>query len=96
MQNEQRVGVNSGGMDQAASVISTPSAALYITFYPKLAADPTPLPAGAVFVIANSLVVSDKAVTAKFNYNLRVVETLAGARKAMDGVGGAPATGRGD
>ncbi|KAL1671048.1 GHMP kinase [Schizophyllum commune] len=80
MQNEQRVGVNSGGMDQAASVISTPSAALYITFYPKLAADPTPLPAGAVFVIANSLVVSDKAVTAKFNYNLRVVETLAGAR----------------
>ncbi|TRM64531.1 GHMP kinase [Schizophyllum amplum] len=80
MQNEQRVGVNSGGMDQAASVISTPSAALYITFYPKLAAEPTPLPAGAVFVIANSLVVSDKAVTAKFNYNLRVVETLAAAR----------------
>ncbi|KAK7472515.1 galactokinase [Stygiomarasmius scandens] len=78
--NEKRVGVNSGGMDQAASVISIPSSALYISFYPTLEASPTPLPLGAVFVCANSLVVSDKAVTAKRNYNLRVVETLAAAR----------------
>ncbi|KAL0568213.1 galactokinase [Marasmius crinis-equi] len=78
--NEYRVGVNSGGMDQAASVISIPSAALYISFFPKLSASPAPLPPGAVFVCANSLVVSDKAVTAKTNYNLRVVETLAAAR----------------
>ncbi|KAK1223491.1 galactokinase [Marasmius sp. AFHP31] len=78
--NEYRVGVNSGGMDQAASVISIPSAALYISFFPKLDASPAPLPPGAVFVCANSLVVSDKAVTAKTNYNLRVVETLAAAR----------------
>ena len=34
----------------------------------------------AVFVIANSLVVSDKAVSAKAQYNLRVIETLVGAR----------------
>ncbi|KAF9498730.1 Galactokinase [Pleurotus eryngii] len=80
MENEKRVGVNSGGLDQAASVISNPGAALYITFFPSLAASPTPLPKGAVFVCANSLVVSDKAVTAKTNYNLRVVETLVGAR----------------
>ncbi|KIY43966.1 Galactokinase [Fistulina hepatica ATCC 64428] len=80
MSNEQLVGVNSGGMDQAASVISYPGSALYITFYPQLEAIPTPLPRGAVFVIANSLVVSDKAVTAKWHYNLRVVETLVGAR----------------
>ncbi|KAJ3867930.1 galactokinase gal [Lentinula novae-zelandiae] len=78
--NEKRVGVNSGGMDQAASVISVPSSALYISFFPELSASAVPLPTGAIFIIANSLVVSDKAVTAKHNYNLRVVETLAAAR----------------
>ena len=67
-------------MDQAASVISVPSSALYISFYPNLFASPVPLPPKAVFVCANSLVVSDKAVTAKHRYNLRVVETLVGAR----------------
>lgn len=67
-------------MDQAASVMSDPSSALYITFYPKLKASAVPLPSHCVFVCANSLVVSDKAVTAKHRYNLRVVETLVGAR----------------
>lgn len=67
-------------MDQAASVVSNPSSALFISFFPKLAAEPVPLPPGAALVIANSLVVSDKAVTAKTNYNLRVVETLAASR----------------
>jgi len=67
-------------MDQAASVISDPSSVLYITFYPSLSASPTPLPGGAVLVCAHSLKVSDKALTAKTGYNLRVVETLVGAR----------------
>jgi len=72
-------------MDQAASVISTLNSALYISFYPTLSAQPIELPTEradppAVFVIANSLVVSDKAVSAKTQYNLRVVETLVGAR----------------
>ncbi|KAI0749250.1 Galactokinase [Daedaleopsis nitida] len=85
MENEKRVGVNSGGLDQAASVICTPHSAIYVTFYPALAAEPIPLPTPrtvprAVFVCANSLVNSDKAVTAKWHYNLRVVETLVGAR----------------
>ncbi|KAL6301197.1 Galactokinase [Sparassis latifolia] len=85
MENEKRVGVNSGGMDQAASVISIPQSALYITFFPSLSAEPIPLPTPrttprAVFVCANSLVVSDKVVGAKTRYNLRVVETLVGAR----------------
>ncbi|KAI0950666.1 hypothetical protein AcW1_007917 [Taiwanofungus camphoratus] len=85
MENEKRVGVNSGGMDQAASVIATPHSALYITFFPSLSAEPIPLPTPrtiprAVFVCANSLVVSDKAVGARTRYNLRVVETLVGAR----------------
>ncbi|RPD72427.1 Galactokinase [Lentinus tigrinus ALCF2SS1-7] len=85
MQNEKHVGVNSGGLDQAASVICTPHSAIFVNFYPKLTAEPIPLPTPrtvprAVFVCANSLVVSDKAVTAKFHYNLRVVETLVAAR----------------
>jgi len=100
-------------MDQAASVISLPNSALYITFFPMLYAEPIPLPsgssavpslvsstapqpadphkvslvlevpkagAGGVFVCANSLVVSDKVVGAKTQYNLRVVETLVAAR----------------
>lgn len=72
-------------MDQAASVISTLNSALYISFYPALSAQPIELPTEltdppAVFVIANSLVVSDKAVSANTQYNLRVVETLVGAR----------------
>lgn len=56
------------------------SSALYISFFPTLSATPVALPHGAVFVCANSLVVSDKAASAKFQYNLRVVETLAAAR----------------
>ena len=67
-------------MDQAASVMSDASSALYINFYPALTATPVPLPKGCVFVCANSLVVADKAVGAKRGYNLRVVETLVGAR----------------
>lgn len=85
-------------MDQAASVISTANSAIYISFFPRLSAQLTPLPgtssspeatsipAGAslppraVFVCANSLVVSDKVVHARTRYNLRVVETLVAAR----------------
>ncbi|KAF8606393.1 Galactokinase, partial [Ceratobasidium sp. AG-I] len=90
VQNEQRVGVNSGGMDQAASVVGQPQTPLYISFFPRLAAQPVTLPwkeEEAVFVIANSLKVSDKAVSAKTQYNLRVVETLAGARVLAKGLG---------
>ena len=67
-------------MDKAASILSIPFSSLYITFYPTLRGSPVPLPRSHAFVIANSLVVSDKAVTAKHRYNLRVVETLVGAR----------------
>jgi galactokinase len=79
-------------MDQAASVISTSNSALYISFYPTLSAQPIEIPTEradppAIFVIANSLVVSDKAVSAKTQYNLRVVETLVGARIIADRLG---------
>ena len=42
--------------------------------------EPIPLPPGAVFVCANSMVVSDKVVHASTRYNLRVLETLVAAR----------------
>ncbi|KAG0706707.1 ribosomal protein S5 domain 2-type protein [Suillus ampliporus] len=80
MENERRVGVNSGGMDQSASVIALPGSALYVSFVPSLHAEPIVLPRNAVFVCANSLVVSNKAESAKHQYNLRVVETLGAAR----------------
>lgn len=67
-------------MDQAASIMSDPSSALYISFYPSLSASAVPLPEQAVFVCANSLVVADKVLLAKTGYNLRVVETLVAAR----------------
>lgn len=73
-------------MDQAASVISMTNEALHVTFHPNLHAEAIALPKSSspdfnpVFVIANSLVVSDKVVSAKTQYNLRVVETLVAAR----------------
>lgn len=90
MENEKRVGVNSGGcvfparfievhlmtdstsLDQAASVICTPHSAIFVDFFPRLSAEPIPLPTPrtiprAVFVCANSLVVSDKVVSAYFS-----------------------------
>ncbi|OJA08259.1 hypothetical protein AZE42_02062 [Rhizopogon vesiculosus] len=80
MENEKRVGVNSGGMDQSASVIALPGSALYVSFAPSLHAEPIVLPRNAVLVCANSLVVSNKAENARHQYNLRVVETLVAAR----------------
>lgn len=90
MENEKRVGVNSGGMDQAASILGLTSHALYISFFPTLA--PTQIPLAITspptcLVIANSLKVSDKVVEAKVQYNLRVVETLVAARVLAKGLG---------
>ncbi|MCJ1310228.1 galactokinase [Agyrium rufum] len=79
--SERSVGVNSGGMDQAASVFSKRGDALSVSFSPSLHAEPIKFPKlepGITFMIAQSFVVSDKHVTAPECYNLRVVEcTLA-------------------
>ncbi|KAG2347850.1 Galactokinase [Suillus weaverae] len=80
VENERRVGVNSGGMDQSASVIALPGSALYVSFVPSLHAEPIILPRDAVSNFGDSLVVSNKAESAKHQYNLRVAETLAAAR----------------
>lgn len=53
-------------MDQAASIFGVPNHALHISFYPKLKAIPTRLPdsdPSHAWVIANTLVVSDKKVS---------------------------------
>ena len=79
--SERAVGVNSGGMDQSASVFSLRGSALLVSFVPSLTARPIKFPKTNPelnFVIAQSFVVSDKQVTAPVCYNLRVVEcTLA-------------------
>ncbi|KAJ2033643.1 galactokinase [Coemansia sp. RSA 2337] len=81
-QAERHVGVNAGGMDQAVSIMGQQDSALFIEFHPALKATPVRLPEADLpfaFVIANTLVVSNKHTTAPTNYNLRVVETRVGA-----------------
>ncbi|KAF7837695.1 galactokinase [Senna tora] len=70
---ERHVGTQSGGMDQAISVMAKSGFAELIDFNPIRATD-VELPAGGTFVIAHSLAESQKAVTAAINYNNRVVE----------------------
>jgi len=79
--SERSVGVYSGGMDQAASIFSEKGYLLYCRFFPNFSAEHVPVPSAdpeITFLIAQSFITSDKAVTAARHYNLRVVEvTLA-------------------
>ncbi|KAF2178825.1 galactokinase [Zopfia rhizophila CBS 207.26] len=79
--SERAVGVNSGGMDQAASVFSLRGTALYISFKPSLNYTTIEFPQTnpeLTFVTAQTFVAADKHVSAPVCYNLRVVEcTLA-------------------
>ncbi|KAJ3669308.1 hypothetical protein LUZ60_011258 [Juncus effusus] len=70
---ERHIGTQSGGMDQAISVMAKRGFAELIDFNPIGSTD-VQLPAGGSFVIAHSLAESQKAVTAATNYNNRVVE----------------------
>ena len=75
--SERAVGVNSGGMDQAASVFSTRGNALSVSFSPELRAEPIAFPETdppITFMIAQSFVAADKHITGPECYNLRVVE----------------------
>jgi galactokinase len=75
--SERAVGVNSGGMDQSASVFSIRGSALFVSFLPSLTARPVHFPRTSPplnFVIAQSFVAADKHVTGPVCYNLRVVE----------------------
>lgn len=79
--SERSVGVNSGGMDQSASVFSLQGDAVSVSFSPKLHAEAIAFPKTdppITFMIAQSFVAADKHVTGPECYNLRVVEcTLA-------------------
>ncbi|KAK9449636.1 ribosomal protein S5 domain 2-type protein [Limtongia smithiae] len=98
--SERNVGVNSGGMDQSASVFGVPDHALRVQFSPELNVTPIAFHGNEfAFVIANTLVVADKHVTGPVHYNLRVVETTLaaeilakqcglGALPVRDGFGG--------
>jgi len=75
--SERAVGVNSGGMDQSASVFSIRGSALFVSFQPSLTARSVRFPKTSpelTFIIAQSFVAADKYVTGPVCYNLRVVE----------------------
>lgn len=68
-------------MDQAASIFSSRGYLLYTQFFPSFSVEHVPVPKAAdeiTFLMAQSFVASNKAVTAPRQYNLRVAEcTLA-------------------
>ena len=70
---EHYVGTQGGGMDQAASLLSRAGTALKIDFFP-LRVVSAPLPEGAVFVVADSLVKAAKTAEALDKYNRRPIE----------------------
>lgn len=64
-------------MDQAASVFSTKHSALHVDFVPSLTVQPITIPTitpPLTFLIAQSLVTSEKKITGPIHYNLRVAE----------------------
>ncbi len=67
------VGMASGGMDQAASVLGQAGKALKIDFHP-LRVQPVALPHDTVIVVCHSRVRAAKAGNARDEYNRRVVE----------------------
>ncbi|WEW55076.1 galactokinase [Emydomyces testavorans] len=79
--SERSVGVYSGGMDQAASIFSRRGYLLYVHFFPRFRTEYVPVPKTdpeITFLVAQSLITSNKAETAPKRYNLRVAEcTLA-------------------
>jgi len=57
------------GVLSSAAMVAASTLTLHITFYPMLCSSPVLLLHSHTFVIAHSLVVSDKATTVKHKYN---------------------------
>lgn len=72
-------------MDQTVSMFGNKGAAVFISFVPELNATSIKLPAtdDYCFLVANTMVASDKKVMGPVQYNLRVVETRLAARALM-------------
>ncbi|CAH2350627.1 protein Gal3p [[Candida] railenensis] len=78
--SEHYVGVNTGGLDQCASVYGEKDKCLLVQFQPKLEGKAFAFPdVDMVFLITNSLMQANKKETAPFNYNLRAVEVAVAA-----------------
>ncbi|VDP45419.1 unnamed protein product [Schistosoma margrebowiei] len=79
---EQYIGMQGGGMDQAASVLAVENNALMIEFTkPFVTVSPIQLPSDMVFVIAHSGVHARKAATSY--YNERVAECRLAAKVSL-------------
>lgn len=96
--SEHRMGLRTGGMDQAASALSLKGSLLHLKFHPKLDTEPVPLPKGLAVVITNSLAPHSLTDSAPERYNLRVVEVLCASRLLLKawGVAGARTTQAGE
>jgi N-acetylgalactosamine kinase len=70
---ERYSGTQSGGMDQAISIMGQAGVAKLVDFNP-ISTNDVVLPDDAAFIIGNCLAVSNKAEGAHERYNLRVVE----------------------
>ena len=79
MHAERLVGTMGGGMDQAISFLARENHGSRIDFDP-LTATPCELPTDGCFVVANSLVESNKYITASSCFNVRVMECILAAR----------------
>jgi len=81
--SEHYLGVNTGGMDQCASINGDKKKALLVQFKPFLKSLQFELPIlkpnDMVFLITNSLIHANKFETSSINYNLRVVEAAISA-----------------
>ncbi|KAF7233589.1 hypothetical protein EG68_06103 [Paragonimus skrjabini miyazakii] len=65
---ERYIGMQGGGMDQAASLLGSENSAVLIEFTkPLVTVHPVPLPSDVVFVIAHSGVHARKAATSMYN-----------------------------
>lgn len=76
--SEHYLGVNTGGMDQCASIYGEFGKALLVHYQPQIYGEiftfPVVKPDDMVLLISNTLVEANKFETAPVNYNLRVVE----------------------
>ncbi len=86
-QEERYVGVLSGGMDQAASLLSEPGHALAIDFRP-LRFEAVPMPEDLAVLVINSGIKAEKGGPARNLYNERVMECSTAARQLGAPVGG--------